>query len=173
MTAVRLQVYLEQPMACYPSLSKNAALLVLVALVPGVCYFATTSAIPKLRFVGWMGLVAFGLGAVMTILRMFQTGATLIVDEVGIHFLRSYGTIPWAGIERIWIEAPHSIRVMYLTVRDRELYRTRASWWSRIFVHGQLVPSRGPIELNFAGLTPGIDAVWAHIRSLHPELTSS
>lgn len=157
---------------CYPSLSKNACLLILAAAMIGVCIYATTLASLKARAFGWIFLSLFCLGTILTVIRLFQTGATLTVDEIGFHFLRSYGTIPWVDIERVWIGAPHGVRVMYVLVRDMRPYKARLAWYVRLFTRAWHV-GRAPIELNFAGLSPGVDAVWAHIRSLHPELIGS
>jgi hypothetical protein len=59
--------------------------LTLAALMLGVCYFGTTTAIPKARVAGWIGLVLFSLGTVLTVMRMFQCDVSLIVDAVWAH----------------------------------------------------------------------------------------
>jgi hypothetical protein len=136
----------------------------------GASWFCTT--IPKLKaqIAGWVGLVFFGLCFIAILAQLFRSGPSVILDELGIHDLRSsFGTIPWADVVSLRIGSVRSQRFLCVEVLDPSTYLSRLPSHKRLLALAN--PSLGfpPITIGFSGLSPGLDAVWSYVQSNHPE----
>lgn len=136
----------------------------------GASWFCTT--IPKLKaqIAGWAGLVFFGLCFIAILAQLFRSGPSVILDEMGIHDLRSsFGTIPWADVVSLRIGSVKSQRFLCVEVLDPSTYLSRLPSHKRLLA--QANPSLGfpPITIGFSGLSPGLDDVWSYVQTNHPE----
>jgi hypothetical protein len=136
----------------------------------GASWFCTTIPNLKAQIAGWVGLVFFGLCFIAILAQLFRSGPSVILDELGIHDLRSsFGTIQWADIVSLRIGSVRSQRFLCVEVRDASTYLSRLPIHKRLLA--QANPSMGfpPITIGFAGLSPGLDEIWSHVQQNHPE----
>ncbi len=161
-------------MKCHISIPKTLGLLLLCVLLLTASFFCTTLPRPKAQIFGWIGVVFCGLGFVVFAARLFQRGAAVVLDEAGILDVRSsFGLIPWAEITSLRTATVHSTRFLCVEVRDPGKYLARLPVHKRMLAGAS--PSLGlpPITFGFAGLSPGIEEVWAYVRRMHPELVAA
>ena len=159
-------------MKCYTSIPKTIGLLVLGILMLGGCYFCTTLPGLKPQIVGWIGLVFFGLCFLAIGRQLFRSEASVVLDDVGIHDLRSsFGLIPWADITSLRIAAVRSTRFLCVEVHDASIYLSRLPAHKRLLA--QANPSLGfpPITISFSGLSPGLNEVWTYVQKTCPATT--
>lgn len=154
----------------YTSISKILGLVGLGILMLGASWFSTT--VPKLtaQIAGWAGLVFFGSCFIGILTQLFRSGPSVIVDEIGIHDLRSsFGTIPWSDIVSLWIGSVSSARFLCVEVLDPSIYLLRLPSRKRLLAKTN--PSLGfpLITISFSGLSPGLSEVWSYFQSNHPE----
>jgi hypothetical protein len=156
-------------MRCQTSIVKTLGLVVGAVLLLAACWYCTT--IPRLeaQVAGWVGLVFFGLCFVAILIQLFRGRPSVILDEAGIHDLRSFGTIPWTDIISLRIGSVINQRFLCIEVRDPETYVSRLPARKRVIA--QANPSLGfpPITISFSGLSPGLVEVWSYIQASHPE----
>jgi len=84
-------------MRCHTSITKTLGLVCAGILMLGASWFCATVPNLKAQIAGWVGLVFFGLCSIAILAQLFRSVPSVILDELGIHDLRSsFGTIPWA-----------------------------------------------------------------------------
>lgn len=155
-------------MRCHTSVAKTLGLVCVGILMLAVCWFCTTIPKPKEQIVGWVGLVFFGLCFIAILAQLFRSGPSVILDEAGIHDLRSsFGTIAWTDIVSLRIGSLRSQRFLCVEVRDSSIYLSRLPSHKRLLA--QANPSLGfpPITISFTGLSPGLDEVWSYVQTNH------
>ncbi|MBX7158583.1 MAG: hypothetical protein K1X66_09390 [Verrucomicrobiae bacterium] len=162
-------------MRCHTSISKILGLACLGILMLGVSWFCTTLPNLKAQIVGWTGSVFFGLCFIAILAQLFRSGPSVIVDEIGIHDLRSstFGIIQWSDIVSLWIGSVSSARFLCVEVLDPSIYLLRLPSHKRLLAKTN--PSLGfpLITISFSGLSPGLGEVWGYIQSSHPEKIGS
>jgi hypothetical protein len=160
----------EDAMHCHTSISKTLGLACLGILMLGGSWFCTTLPELKAQLAGWAGLVLFGLCSVAIPLKLLRSGPAVIVDESGIHDLRSsFGTIPWTDIASLWIGSVRSQRFLCIEVFDPNVYLSHLPVHKRLLAHANKSLGFPPITISFSTLSPGLDEVWSYIRTNHPE----
>lgn len=76
-----------------------------------------------LHVIGWIGIVFFGLGLVMMVPQLFQSGVEVRVDAEGVYGRRyCKRVIPWSAIERIATVDMGRIQITDLYLNDPENY---------------------------------------------------
>jgi len=161
-------------MRCHISTSKTLGLVCLVIVMLGGSWFCTTLPELKAQIAGWAGLVFFGLGFFKILAQFFRSAPSVILDEMGIHDLRSsFGPIPWADVVSLRIVSVESQRFLCVEVLDPSTYLSRLPSHKRLLERllAQANPSLSfpPITISFSGLSPGLDDVWSYVQTNHPE----
>lgn len=156
-------------MRCKTSILKTLGLVATAVLLLFACWYCTTLPIPTAQVAGWVGLVFFGLCFVAILIQLFRGRPSVILDEAGIHELRSFGTIPWTDIISLRIDWVVTQRFLCVEVRDPQTYVSRLTARNRLIAEAN--PSLGfpPITISFSGLSPGLSEVWSYIQTNHPE----
>src|SRR5258708_3153494 len=109
-------------MRCHTSIAKTLGLVCLGILMLLVSWFCTTIPKPKAQIAGWVGLIFFGLCFIAILAQLFRSGPSVILDELGIHDLRSsFGAIRWADITSLRIGSVRSQRFLCVEVQDQNL----------------------------------------------------
>lgn len=156
-------------MYCVTSIPKTLGIVCLAIIMLGACWACTTIPTAIAQIVGWVGLVFSGLCFIAMLLQLFRRGPAVILDEEGIHDLRSVQTVPWDDILSLSIGWVESSRFLCVEVRDPSIYLAHLPSHKRLLAKGSAVMGFTPITMSFQGLTPGIDQVWSYIQTHHPE----
>jgi hypothetical protein len=136
----------------------------------GASWFCTTIPRLKAQIAGWVGLVFFGLCFVAILAQLFRRGPSVILDESGIHDLRSsFGTIPWADVASLRIGSMRSQRFLCVEVLDADTYLSRVPLHKRLLAQANSSLGFPPVTISFSGLSPGLDEVWSYVQTNHPE----
>lgn len=136
----------------------------------GASWFCTTMPKPDAQIAGWAGLVFFGLCFIAIVARLFRGGPSVILNEFGIHDLRSsFGTIAWTDIVSLRIGSVRNQRFLCVEVLDPSTYLSRLRSHKRFLAQANSSLGFPPITIGFSGLSPGLDEVWRYVQTNHPE----
>jgi len=160
-------------MTCYVSRIRLLGLLLLALGMTGVCYFCTTLDGMTPRVIGWVGVVFFGLGSLVSVLpRLANRSPQITVDEQGITRHRwKIGVIPWSDIEQVWIGSVHSARFLCVRLKEPRMYLHQLSATDNLLAKANHDLGFGDLTFGFQGLRPGLDEVWAYILAKHTSKT--
>lgn len=159
-------------MKCYTSIPKTIGLLILCVLMISMCYFCTTLPELKPQIAGWVGVAFFGLGFLAIGAQLFRSKASVIIDDNGLHDLRSsFGLIPWADITSLRIASVKSTRFLCVEVRDESIYLSRLPAHKRFIAQANASLGFPPVTISFSGLSPGLDEVWTYLQRTYPQIT--
>jgi len=157
-------------MRCHTSIAKTLGLVGVGILMLAASWFCTTLPQAEARIAGWIGLAFFGLCFIAIVAQLFRGGASVILDDAGIHDLRSsFGTIPWADILSLRIGSVESQRFLCVYVRDPGIYLARLPSHKRLIAQANPALGFPPVTIGFAGLSPGLDEVWNYVQTNYPE----
>jgi hypothetical protein len=144
-----------------------AALGVLITLAS---YYAGRTASGLTQVVGWLGVVFFGLAAVVIPLQLLRRGPVVIIDDSGVLDRRlGVGLIPWQDISSVSITQIRNQRFISLWLRNEGQYLSHWPAWKRA---GSGVSERlgvSPFSMQFKTLTPGLDEAYARLKENVPE----
>jgi hypothetical protein len=166
-------------MRCHTSIAKTLGWVCGAILMLGASWFCTTIPTLKAQIAGWLGLVFFGLGFIATLAQLFRRGPSVILDELGIHDLRSsFGIIPWADVVSLRVGSVRSQRFLCVDVQDPSTYLSRLPSRKRLLKRLLAMANASlgfppitipPISIGFTGLSPDLDEVWSYVQTNHPE----
>lgn len=161
-------------MVCNLSKIKTVPLILLVLAALAISYFITTLDRLRAQVWGWVGLCFFGVCLIMVIMRLFHKGPALAISEKGIEDFRTkWGLIPWTDIDHVKISVLQSTRYICIEVTDPKAYLAKLPAWQRSLKASNASVDFSMIDINFGGLTPGLDEVWNYIKTTHPEKIKS
>ena len=135
-----------------------------------VSYFAAQTSAGFIQAVGWVGVAFFALCLALILRQLLRRGPTVVIDDFGVFDRRlGVGLIPWQDISAVSVAQIRSQRFISLWLRNQEEYLSRVPSWRASL--GRMNERMGfsPFSMGFAGLTPGLDEVYAHIRTKVPE----
>ena len=142
----------------YPSRAKLLGLLLLNVAMIGMCAFCVTLPELKAKLAGAVGIAFFVLCLFSFVKAIFQASRPRIVmDSEGIHTGSSIGTIEWADIVALRVDAIRGTKFISIFVEDKFKYLDRMPALARR--SAELHPPMGLSELTlcFVGLSPGLD----------------
>jgi hypothetical protein len=157
-------------MTCYRSLPKLLGLLILAIVLTAVSAWCTAQPQLEARLFGWLGVAFFGFGVVVIARQLFRRGPVVALDDLSITDHRSPdGPLFWDQVSSLWVGSVRSSRFLCIELKDAELFVSRWSPRRRALAKANEALGFPPLTISFAGLSPGLDEVLAHIRSSHPE----
>ena len=152
-------------MECYPSKLKLLGPLALTCAMVAMCYFVARMPGVFERVVGWVGVAFFGLGFIAFPIMFFRTGAQVIINDEGIEDRRmKVGVIRWEDIVSLHIASIESTKFLCIEVDDPQKYLDRLPRWTRPLTAATKAMNLPPLAIGFAGLSPGLKEVWAHVQ---------
>lgn len=132
----------------------------------------TCISLPELlaQVVGWVCLVASGAALLVGIRQLFDTAPMLVIDEAGVHFIRSGHTVPWNAVKEIWTSEYRHNKFLSLKVDNLEQYIEAKSDWKnwglKRFIGFNKAIGVGSLPINFSLFKPGIKEAMQYISEL-------
>jgi hypothetical protein len=78
----------------------------------------------QMHVAGWIGIVFFGLGLLVFVPRLFQSGVEVRIDAEGVYGRRyAKRVIPWSAVERVVTVDAGRIQTARLFLRDADSYQ--------------------------------------------------
>ena len=148
---------------------KVTGLLLLSLLLCAAAYYCTTSPELFTKFVGWLGIVFFGLLPLPRWMDLLHKGPVVTIGADGIRDRRLGVYIPWQQVTRIWTTEVRRHRFLCLEVRDL----SRCSW-EEVTLYGRLQRltrslnrglGGGAINISFMELKPGLTEAWQFVQA--------
>lgn len=140
--------------------------IIAVAFVAGGWVMATTADENADRAMGWVGVVFFGLCALIGIRRIVQGGVAFVFDREGIR--STDGLIAWSEIARCEISAIRRTRYLTVAFRDPDSVLARLPARKRSLAMLSERLGKEHWAFSFAGLRPGLNEALKFIRDNAP-----
>jgi len=157
-------------MICYKSIPKLLGLLVLGAIMVAASWYCTTVPVLDAPLWGWIGVVFFGGCMVVMVSRAFMRGPVVVLDGAGILDRRvSPDVILWSDIRSVRVVTHPKHQWIGVDLRDPVSFMSRLSAAQRLLARANDRMGFPPFNVGFAGISPGMDAVWSYIQQQHPE----
>lgn len=122
------------------------------------------------KIIGVMGVVYFGPILGRAILWFWSRGPQITIDQFGITDARDgIGRIVWSDVKEMHVGLVQGRKHLFIKVADENKYLGRLSAWRRVLVRLDAKLGFPGVSISFAGLSPGIDQVWLHLRQSWPE----
>ena len=122
---------------------------------------------PDKLWAGYLGILFFGLTALVGIGRLFDTGEQIIVDSSGIYWSQwSDRKIPWSAIRQISRKSMKNQQFLCLELVDAERYPS-TSLVGRLAGANRLL-GFGDIAINVAGTDRGFEELIEAVDRLRP-----
>jgi hypothetical protein len=160
-------------MECFTSISKSTGLLFVGLAMVLLSWFCTTIPRPVAQIAGWAGVVFFGLCLPEGARQMFRTGPAVVLNENGIQDFRRSLSINWRDVESLWIGCYRSQRFLCVEVNDETVHLAQMPVHQRLMAKANQSFGFPAITIAFAGVTPGLDEVWAYIENHYGETSTS
>src|SRR5262249_23501075 len=157
-------------MSCYTSIPKMLWLMVLAIIMIALSWFCTTVPVLDVPFWGWVGVLFFGGGFVIMVVRLFMRGPVLVLDGLGILVRRvSPDVVLWSDIRSVSIVTYKGQRWLGVEMKDPVSFMARVPRASRWVALANQHMGFTAFNVGFAGISPGIDVVWSYLREHHAD----
>jgi hypothetical protein len=116
------------------------------------------------RAAGWAGVILV-VFVFPTLRPLFSSRAVVILNDAGIDDARiGLGLIPWSDIASVSRYEIRGRPYIQFWLQDERAYLERWATWRRMVA--RVVSSLGysPLSMNFAGISPGFEPVYAYIK---------
>jgi hypothetical protein len=153
------------------SIPRTLGLLLLSIGMTAMCYFVARRGAALESAVGWIGVVFFGAGCLVTCAQLVRREASIVIDSTGISYVRLKEKIPWTAVASVTIGQSQRQSFLCIWLRDEKAYVARQSAAYRALAKANSALGFPAITIPFHGLSPGLEEAHAYIRTLVPGKT--
>lgn len=166
-------------MECRSSFSQRLGVLLIIALW-GALLVGSLGVIPRwptppllVRAAGWAGLILL-VFVFPTLRPLFASRAVVVLNDAGIDDARiGLGLIPWRDIASVSRYEIRGRPYIQFWLRDERAYLERWATWRRIMARAVSGLGYSPLSMNFAGISPSFEPVYAYIKRFVAERSNT